>query len=381
MSDPKVSVVMSVYNGLPYLHAAVEGILAQTFPDFEFIIINDGSTDATPSVLEHFAEVDARIRILENPKNIGYTNSLNRGISIARGELIARQDADDFSLPTRLARQVEFLDRHPQVGLVGTLPEFIDERGHTLPVGNYKLLTDNATMQEAILDQNCIHHGSVMFRRALLEIVGVYKPELEPAEDYDLWLRLAEVSQIANLDQPLYRYRQYTESVSGKRRYTQMLHKAQSLESAFERRYGSHTPPGKKFLLARDYLRAAILAFIKQEDDLARHSLERSLDLYPTIIKQQAEPYLIQYAPDSSNEKTMQFVTDVFARLFPKSLEMSMLKDRIISDLNIQQAFLDVQSGNDERVGRHLWAGVTRRPRWLLNWGVLSLILKRSLHI
>ncbi len=117
-SAPRVNVIMAVFNGEQYLQEAIESILRQTFDNFEFVIIDDGSTDKTVEILNRFS--DERIKRLTNESNIGLTRSLNRGIRFSRGEYIVRQDADDVSLPERLAKQVAYLDAHSMVGLVGT---------------------------------------------------------------------------------------------------------------------------------------------------------------------------------------------------------------------------------------------------------------------
>ncbi len=125
--NPKVSVIMSVYNGDKYLREAIESILNQTFTDFEFIIVNDGSTDNSLEIIESYD--DERIKTINNKKNIGLTKSLNKALKFAKGKYIARQDADDVSLPNRFEKQVEYLDSHPEVALVGTSVYLIDENG------------------------------------------------------------------------------------------------------------------------------------------------------------------------------------------------------------------------------------------------------------
>ncbi|MBZ0310357.1 MAG: glycosyltransferase, partial [Anaerolineae bacterium] len=129
---PEISVVMSVYNGEAYLKQAVESILNQTFPDFEFIILNDCSIDRTANILQDYAERDSRIKILHNEQNLGLTASLNRGLRAAQGAYIARQDADDISLPTRFAEQVHFLNQNPDVVLVSGNIEQINAAGQVI---------------------------------------------------------------------------------------------------------------------------------------------------------------------------------------------------------------------------------------------------------
>jgi len=196
---------MSVYNVAPFVNAAVDSILNQSFRDFEFIIINDGSTDGT---VEQIAKVtDPRVRIIHQ-SNAGLARALNLGIEVARGQYIARQDGDDLSESWRLERQVEFLERLPDVGLVGCNATIIDEAGNSILTTN--LPCENAILQAWLLDPdrpNPFIHGSTMFRRTTILQAGPYRPEFQQAQDLDLWLRIAEVAHLANLAEAAYRWR------------------------------------------------------------------------------------------------------------------------------------------------------------------------------
>jgi glycosyltransferase involved in cell wall biosynthesis len=208
---PRVSVVMAVRNGLPYLEQAVDSILAQTFTDFEFVIIDDGSTDATPEVLERYRRTDPRVRVYRQ-ENMGLTASLNRGRARARGEYLARMDSDDIAFRERLERQVEFLDRHPQVALVGSSVMRIDELGREIKWSACP--TSHAEIIRALTEYNCFTHPSVMLRNDVLAAVGGYREAYRQGQDYDLWLRLAEGHELANLAEPLLYYRVYAGQVS-----------------------------------------------------------------------------------------------------------------------------------------------------------------------
>jgi len=202
---------MAVYNGEKYLRQAVESILHQTFTDFEFIIVDDGSTDTTPAILDAYR--DPRIVRLRNVRNLGLAGALNRGLEVARGRYIARQDADDLSYPTRLEQEVAFLEAHPQVGLLGTAYDVIDAEGHW--VGRVSPPTDNETLQRALVRRNCFGHGSVMMQRLVVKQVKGYEESFSAAEDRDLWLQLAERAHLANLAEPLYAWRQHLNSKMG----------------------------------------------------------------------------------------------------------------------------------------------------------------------
>ena len=203
---------MAVYNGEKYLRQAVESILHQTFTDFEFIIVDDGSTDTTPAILDAYH--DPRIVRLRNVRNLGLTESLNRAIAQARGRYLARQDADDASYSTRLEKQVYFLQAHPEVGLLGTGYDIMDANGCV--IGQALPFTDNATLQHTLVRRNCFGHGSVMMRQEVLARIGGYSHEVGSLEDYDLWLRLAECTSLANLSESLYAWRRHSSSVTGR---------------------------------------------------------------------------------------------------------------------------------------------------------------------
>ena len=210
MTMPRVSVVMSVYNGERYLNEAIESILAQTFRDFEFIIIDDGSTDSTPDILNSYD--DDRIVLVHNEQNIGLTRSLNKGIQIARGNYLARQDADDVALPERLAAQVNFLDANPDVGVVGTWVAYIDENGQ--PTKLIRAPASPTLVGWLLLFGSCLVHPSVMMRRSCLEGDEISRPEIPYAQDYDLWVRLSAKTQLANLPEILQQMRIHTQRIS-----------------------------------------------------------------------------------------------------------------------------------------------------------------------
>lgn len=193
---PTVSVLMSVYNGQAFLSDALAGLRNQTFTDFELIIIDDASTDATPALLADAAAHDPRIRILRNPRNLMLVQSLNRGLAAARGRYIARQDADDISLPHRLEQQVRYLDRNPEVGAVSGRFHRI-ERGWLYPGENIPVhLGPEAMMPWHLCLGYCAQHSISMFRAG---VVTSYLENRLHAEDYDFWARLLQCSGISVL--------------------------------------------------------------------------------------------------------------------------------------------------------------------------------------
>ncbi|NJM86018.1 MAG: glycosyltransferase [Hydrococcus sp. RU_2_2] len=198
---PKVSVVMSVYNGVRYLQESVESILNQTFTNFELIIIDDGSTDNSWEILCEYAKCDRRIVLIQNQKNIGLTKSLNKGLGQAQGEYIARQDADDISVSNRLELQTLFMDTHPKVGALGTAVQIINEQKITIKEDRFP--GEHEQLQAYLLIHNHLHHSTMMVRRSLMQELGGYNETIRHAQDYDLWWRFSCHSRLATLPEIL----------------------------------------------------------------------------------------------------------------------------------------------------------------------------------
>lgn len=229
--QPAVSVVMSVYNGERYLREAIESILSQSYKNFEFIIINDGSTDGSKKIIQSYK--DARIQLI-NQQNRGLVPSLNTGIKTAKGRLIARQDADDISLPDRLQIQVSYLERNPNTVLVGSSMQVMDEASNIMHT-HHVLLSDPELRQE-LLVRSPFAHGSVVFRREDAIQAGLYHTTHWPAEDYDLWLRLSTYGSLSNINQPLYIYRENTMGISSQNHKKQIAKTQAVQELAWSKR-------------------------------------------------------------------------------------------------------------------------------------------------
>ena len=211
MNTPLVSVLLPVYNGAADVERSVNSILSQSFNDFELIIINDGSKDNSSEILKRLK--DPRIRLFEQ-ENMGLAATLNKGLSLSRGEFIARQDQDDLSQPERLAKQVDFLSRTPECILLGTAAEiWIEdqptERAHDHPQEHERLAFD-------LLFNNPFVHSSVMMRRQALVELGGYSTDKsrQPPEDYELWSRMVRHGRVANLPERLLIYREVPQSMS-----------------------------------------------------------------------------------------------------------------------------------------------------------------------
>ena len=201
---------MSVHNGERYLREAVDSVLAQSFSEFEFIIVDDGSTDTTQAVLKGYS--DPRLRVIRNDSNLGLTRSLNRGLEEARAGLIARMDSDDICHPDRLALQLQFMEKHPEIGLLGTAYTNIGRDG--LPFLRTTFSGEHGFLVWFLLFQNPIAHPTVLMRADLVREAGGYRPEMTYAQDKDLWLRLATKTRFSILQQPLLQLRHHAHSIT-----------------------------------------------------------------------------------------------------------------------------------------------------------------------
>lgn len=210
---PRVTVLMSVYNGERFLREAVDSILAQTFRDFEFLVIDDGSTDSSAAILASYA--DSRLRVVKNERNIGLTASLNAGLLLARGEYIARQDADDVALPQRLEKQVRAMDERAEVAVLGTGVLSIRESGKPRRSAAFPRCTTPLSLRWQLLFESPFVHSTVMFRRSvILGELGGYDATWRTSQDFELWSRVARTHALGNLPEPLVSFRSHGGSVS-----------------------------------------------------------------------------------------------------------------------------------------------------------------------
>jgi glycosyltransferase involved in cell wall biosynthesis len=273
-SSPFVSVVMPVYNGEKYLREAIESILAQTFRNFELIAVDDGSTDGSASILASYRQQDERIVILTHSQNQGIVSALNWGLEIGQGKYIARMDADDISLPERLERQVEFLETHPQVGILGSEAIFMDLQGQE--IARMVRPRDDLSIRWMSLLANVFFHPTVMIRRAVLtEYSLCYQPGIQSGQDYDLWVHMLEHTQGANLDQPLVRYRVTAESISSQYKQEQMVNHNQISFAYIQRMFPEiRFAPAEHAMLVAAFTGRLSSSQSRQRPALARRYLE-----------------------------------------------------------------------------------------------------------
>lgn len=217
----EVTVLMSVYNGERFLREAMDSVLQQTFSNWEFLIVDDGSTDETWKILSNYAENDQRIVLHRNENNLGLAKSLNMGIQAAKGGYIARFDSDDMCLPARLERQVEALNSSPGIAVVGAWMQDIDEKGERLNVRRGAWESYAHYFFALLRLQTYLYHPSVMFRKTVIQKLGGYDESLVVGQDLDLWVRLAQAGYDARIIQePLMYYRVHDEQLTTAKRET-----------------------------------------------------------------------------------------------------------------------------------------------------------------
>jgi glycosyltransferase involved in cell wall biosynthesis len=278
---PLISVCLSVYNAERYVGACVQSVLGQTLGDFEFIIIDDGSTDGSRAILQRFAAQDSRIRLISR-ENRGIVASANEELSLARGEFIARIDADDLALPNRFERQIQFLHDNPEVVCCGSRVILIDPDGRPLTDMPKQLAHDEIVQALFSGGIQAIYNSSTMLRKSAVERVGGYRSFNDVCEDLDLFLRLAEIGKLANVPEVLTHYRQHLHSVGHKRMQQICEAEHMILEEAYHRRgqampQGLRTAPPKPISKSRQFRKWAWWALSFGQPATARRYAFRAL--------------------------------------------------------------------------------------------------------
>jgi len=220
MNSPEISTIMTVFNGQSFIGKTIESILDQTFRDFELIIINDNSTDNTRQIIERYSQKDNRIISINNPENYGTFISANLGLKNARGIYVARSDSDDISHPTRFEKQIDFLKRHDDIGLLGTNGFHIDEKNRIIyPFSHFN---DDLNIRWGNLFNSQFIHSSIMFRRSLILQAGMYREEFKYAQDYEFSSRLLNYTKSANLHERLIFWRKSGGTISAQKKSEQL---------------------------------------------------------------------------------------------------------------------------------------------------------------
>ncbi len=214
MKNPLVSVLMPAYNAEKYIGEAIESILSQTYKNFELIIIDDCSTDDTWKVIQEYQKKDKRISAFQNKRNLYIAENRNKLLKYANGRYVAWQDADDISLPDRIEKQVAFLEKNPQVGVVGGYLLFYQD-GKIVSTRKYD--TTDKLLRKKIFRYSPVAQPAAMIRKECFDKVGDYNPKYPPAEDIDMSFRIGNHYKFANLSEPVIKYRQYDNSATFKR--------------------------------------------------------------------------------------------------------------------------------------------------------------------
>jgi glycosyltransferase involved in cell wall biosynthesis len=240
-AEPKISVVMPVHNGAAWLAEAIKSVLAQTLTGFELLVVDDGSTDASPDIAAAFSNHDSRVRSIRLPRRQGLISALNTALGLVRAELIARLDADDAALPGRFAAQARYFAERPALVLLGTAAERIDEVGRS--IGYMRPATDPEQLRQILQKKgNPFIHSSIMMRTPMVRKLGGYREPFLGAEDFDLWLRMCEHGGITNLAEPLVRYRIHGGNVRTRLPVRQCFSTRLALASADLRRTNGFDP-------------------------------------------------------------------------------------------------------------------------------------------
>ena len=209
---PTITVLLSVYNAENYVGIAIESILKQSFTDFELIAVDDCSTDKSWDIVQQYMKLDSRVIAKRNEVNLGGCKTLNVGLKLAKGKYIARLDNDDWSYPNRLEKQFDFLEAHPDVGIVGGVMEIMNQHGEV--TGKRKYNISDQEIRNKIFRYSPFSHPLVMIRKSILDKVGSYDPTYAPADDYELYFRIGNESQFANLPDVIMRYRVIPSSIT-----------------------------------------------------------------------------------------------------------------------------------------------------------------------
>lgn len=212
-NNPLVSVIMSVYNAEKYVRLAIESILNQTYKKFEFIIVDDGSTDSTPDILKDFKKKGKRIILIQNNNNLGLTKSLNKALKSAQGKYVIRMDADDWAYPERFRLQVSLMEHHPDVVVSGSYIEVCDKNLKTKYIRKYHL--DDANIRKHIFRYSPFAHPATIWQTEVLKKER-YNERMTVSQDYELYFRIGTIGKFMNIDKPLLKLRMHSESISAK---------------------------------------------------------------------------------------------------------------------------------------------------------------------
>jgi glycosyltransferase involved in cell wall biosynthesis len=373
---PTVSVFIASYNHGRYLGQTLDSVLAQTYQDFEIVVVDDGSTDNSPALLEDYARrFPDKLRYSWHPgrANKGVTYTSNDAIAKTSGPLLAWLGSDDVWMPEKLAREVALLERRPDFGMVCSYARIIDQDGNPKPGLMGKPLPEQAL--EQLLLGNDICPSTILIRRACLDDVGVFTPDLVYS-DWDLFIRIAARYAIGFIPEPLAMYRVHGSNMSISTRPGVKLERNLAVLNAVFERDPSLAPAWRDQALARVYLSAALDCFAAGQDAPAREHMARAAQLSgrPLVLEadgliELAVAYALHHLPAAPGDipARERYLRAVFAAVAPAYERAAVAK------LHILEAFEGHNAGDRARTRRHLLRAVSLQPSWLRNSGVLSI--------
>ena len=248
---PKVSVILPVYNGEEYLQETIDSVLSQDYTDYEFLIINDGSRDASQDIIDKNAKIDSRIVPIKQ-KNQGLVKTLNKGIDLAKGIYIARIDADDVWLRGKLKEQVKELDQDEDLVLIGGSFDVVDEKGGY--IRTFYAPIEDSHIKDALLLYNPFGHAGVVYRKDAVIKAGLYSGDVGPTEDYDLWVKLSSLGKMMSLPRVIFRYRENSAGISQTNRESQLSETRNIADNLWDKRSVHVENRGIITKKGRDYL-------------------------------------------------------------------------------------------------------------------------------
>jgi len=377
---PRVSVILPAYNAAAYVGEAIDSILAQTFGDFELLVIDDGSSDDTLAIVSGFQ--DPRLKVLRNERNLGLVAALNRGIAESQSEFIARMDADDISLPDRLARQIEFLACQPRLGVISCSYEDFNEIQGTL--GTVALPeSDTGIRHDLYCKSHCFCHPAVVMRREALEDVGTYRAEWFPAEDRELWLRMLERWQGANVSQVLHRMRRHPRSITSQNPLCQSDLVVASTVEALKRR---QAPPDvgdevSKAAWSRGELFAAFGLAVNKGVEAIKPHFDRAWALdaktascsFEELLRDRIAAFMHNH--DADVDAARGLLQRVFAALPAELDHFGILQPAMQAQVHAIAAFHEAQNRRRSQARRQAIQAIAMDRRQARNRGLVKLVL------
>lgn len=302
LTHPQITVLMAVYNGSAFLRHAIDSILEQTFTNYEFLIINDASTDASGGIIASYH--DPRIRVVNNRTNLGLTKSLNIGLKLAKGALIARMDADDLSHPQRLAKQIALMKTDNNYGLIAGGMEVIDEKGKVRSVSKNDYTPEK--IYSELQFRNFIPHSSVLFKKDLILNLGGYNQKFKYAQDYALWVSLSQIAKLNAVNESLIKWRNTDGNISNLRKREQQAIVKEIVTHNIRSLTGKNYP--------YEYLRF-LGGYWYHLKDIPQREYPRLIGIMQEIIKG-----LLRKAPGFLDRTKLKLILDAKLRLIQEKL-------------------------------------------------------------